>query len=60
MQLRLAEDLRLPVTIHDPAYLGLVVKRLASLWEAAPEMVADATTRNACRAFRLPVAGADG
>jgi TatD DNase family protein len=52
----------LPPTPHrgkrnDPVYLGLIVERLAALWEVTPDVVAESTTRNACQAFRLSLTG---
>lgn len=45
---------------NDPVYLGLIVERLAALWEVTPDVVAEWTTRNACRAFRLSLTGGKG
>lgn len=45
---------------NEPAYLTLVVERLAALWDVTPDVVAERTTRNACRAFRLPLARGNG
>lgn len=45
---------------NDPVYLGLFVERLAALWEVTPGVVAEWTTRNACRAFRLSLTGGKG
>jgi len=55
----------LPPTPHrgkrnEPAYLRLVVERLSALWGASPDSVAEATARNACRAFGLPLKGGQG
>jgi TatD DNase family protein len=52
----------LPPTPHrgrrnEPGFLGLVADRLANLWGVPPDEVADITTRNARRAFALPVPG---
>lgn len=47
-------------TRNEPAHLGLVAERLASLWGLEPDQVATLTTRNACRAFGLPLAGRAG
>jgi len=38
---------------NEPAYLPLVLHRLAALLGQTPEAVADATTRNAQELFRL-------
>lgn len=43
---------------NEPAYLGLVAARVAALWDAEPDGVADLTARNACRALGLPLTGA--
>jgi TatD DNase family protein len=45
---------------NEPAFLGLVVERLASLWGVAPDVAADWTARNACRAFRRSLTGDRG
>jgi TatD DNase family protein len=45
---------------NEPAYLRLVVERLATLWGAAPDRVADAAARNTRRAFGIPLGGAQG
>lgn len=55
----------LPPTPHrgkrnEPAYLRLVVERLATLWDAAPDSVAEAVARNISRAFGIPLEGAQG
>ena len=55
----------LPPTPHrgkrnEPAYLRLVVERLATLWDAAPDCVGEAAARNTCRAFGIPLRGAQG
>jgi TatD DNase family protein len=49
----------LPPTPHrgrrnEPAYLPLIADRLAELWGADPEAIAQTTAANTCRAFRLP------
>jgi TatD DNase family protein len=54
----------LPPTPHrgkrnEPAYLPLVASRLAAVWGAAPEAVAELTARNTCRALALPLAGVE-
>lgn len=41
---------------NEPAYLPLVLHRVASLLGQAPEAVAEATTRNARELFQLPTA----
>jgi TatD DNase family protein len=46
----------LPPTPHrgkrnEPAYLRLVVERLAVLWDAGTDSVAEVAARNVCRAF---------
>jgi len=55
----------LPPTPHrgkrnEPAYLRLVVERLAALWDASPDSVAEVAARNACRAFGFPLKGDQG
>ena len=55
----------LPPTPHrgkrnEPAYLRLVVDRLAALWNADPDSVADAAACNTCRAFGLPLGRGQG
>lgn len=52
----------LPPTPHrgkrnEPAHLGLVADRLAALWDSGADGVAEITTRNACRALGLALAG---
>lgn len=41
---------------NEPAYLPLVLHRVASLLSQSPEAVAEATTRNARELFQLPAA----
>lgn len=53
----------LPPTPHrgkrnEPAYLWLIAERLATLWGADPVRVADIAARNTCRAFGIPLGGA--
>jgi TatD DNase family protein len=55
----------LPPTPHrgkrnEPAYLPLAAEAVAATWQVSPEMAAALTTANACRAFALPLPGADG
>lgn len=55
----------LPPTPHrgkrnEPAYLRLVVERLAALWDAEPDNVAETSARNACRAFGVCLRGEQG
>ena len=45
---------------NEPAYLRLVVERLAALWEAEPDRIAGATARNTDRAFGLHPGGDRG
>jgi TatD DNase family protein len=55
----------LPPTPHrgkrnEPVYLRLVADRLAALWNADADSVADAAARNTCRAFGLPLGRGQG
>jgi TatD DNase family protein len=45
---------------NEPAYLRLVVERLAALWDADPDSVAEAAARNTCRAFGVQPRGKQG
>jgi len=45
---------------NEPGYLGLVVERLAALWDVTPDCVATLTTRNTRHAFGLPLEGYQG
>jgi TatD DNase family protein len=45
---------------NEPAYLRLVVERLAELWDAEPDRIAEATARNTRRAFGVHPGGDSG
>ena len=45
---------------NEPAYLPFVLERLATLWNAAPDTVAELTARNTCRALGVILPGAEG
>jgi len=45
---------------NEPAYLRLVVERLATLWMPLRTCVGESRARNTCRAFGIPLREAQG